>query len=225
MRSPRGCSLFCLLSRLGSQGLPLGGVLGAGTFSYLMSRVAAEEAELKLEVVVPLLRSQLVVFSEFVSVRVLRFGRRRRLRLGQGLQRERHGTGTVAIGGGLLQFVGMGRSSVRRGTLVTADFGLTFPVSLVEDLHLVLEGNQCFGFPNPGELVLETIREPLIELPVEGLVVPTGVRRVLIEVEGVFHSLVRVLVSKVLDANSGFVDGVVRAEEATEFVDEHRCHT
>jgi len=74
VRSPRGCSLFCLLSRLGSRGLPLGGVLGAGTISYLMSRVATEEAELKLEAAIPLLRSQLAVFTKLVGVRVLRFG-------------------------------------------------------------------------------------------------------------------------------------------------------
>jgi len=86
----------------------------------------------------------------------------------------------------------------------------------------MLEGNQCVGFPNPGELVLESIWESLIELPVERLVVPTGVWRVPIEVEGVFHSLARIFVSEVLDADSGFVDGVARAEEATEFVDEHQ---
>jgi len=85
-----------------------------------------------------------------------------------------------------------------------------------------LEGNQCVGFPNPGELVLESIRQPLIELPVEGLVVPAGARRVSVEVEGVLHSLARILVPKVLDADGGFVDGVTRAKEATEFVDEHR---
>jgi len=48
--------------------------------------------------------------------------------------------GTVVVRG-LLQFVNLGQSSVRRGMLVTADFGLTFPISLVEDLHLMLEGN------------------------------------------------------------------------------------
>jgi len=103
-----------------------------------------------------------------------------------------------------------------------ADFGLTFPISLVEDLHLMLEGNQCLGFPNPGELVLESIWEPLIELPVECLIVPTGARRIPIEVEGVFHSLARVFVPKILDADSGFIDGVVRAEETAEFIDEHQ---
>jgi len=76
VRSPRGCSLFCLLSRLSSRGLPLGGVLGARTISYLMPCVAAEEAELKLEAVIPLLRSQLPVFTKLVSVWVLWFGRR-----------------------------------------------------------------------------------------------------------------------------------------------------
>jgi len=85
----------------------------------------------------------------------------------------------------------------------------------------MLEGNQRLGFPNPGELVLGSIREPLIELPVEHLVIPTGARRIPIEVEGVFHSLARVFVPKVLNADSGFVDRVARAEEAAEFVDEH----
>jgi len=97
-----------------------------------------------------------------------------------------------------------------------------FPVSLVEDLHLMLEGNQRLVLPNPGELVLESIREPLIELPVEGFVIPAGAWHVLIEVKGVFHSLACVLVPKVFNADSGFVDGVVRAKEAVEFVDEHR---
>jgi len=78
----------------------------------------------------------------------------------------------------------------------------------------MLEGNQCFGFPNLGELVLESIRQPLIELLVEGLVVPAGAQRVSVEVEGVFHSLARILVPKVLDADGGFVDGVARAKEA-----------
>jgi len=50
-----------------------------------VSHVAAEEAELKLEVAVPLLGSQLAVFTELVSVQVLWFGQRRRLRLGWGL--------------------------------------------------------------------------------------------------------------------------------------------
>jgi len=86
----------------------------------------------------------------------------------------------------------------------------------------MLEGNQHFRFPNPGELVLESVWQPLIELPVEGLVVPAGARRISVEVKGVFHSLARVLVPKVLDADSGFVDGVARAEEAAELVDEHR---
>ena len=39
-----------------------------------MPRVAAKEAELKLEAAIPLLGSQLAVFTEFVGVRVLRFG-------------------------------------------------------------------------------------------------------------------------------------------------------
>ena len=82
--------------------------------------------------------------------------------------------------------------------------------------------NQCFGFPNAGELILESIWQPLIELPVEGLVVPAGVRHVSVEVEGVFHSLAHILVSKVLDVDSGFIDGVARAKEVTEFVDELR---
>ena len=60
-----------------------------------------------------------------------------------------------------------------------ADFSLAFPVSLVEDLYLVLEGNQHVGLPNPGELVLELIQEPLIELPVECFVVPAGAWHVL----------------------------------------------
>ena len=85
----------------------------------------------------------------------------------------------------------------------------------------MLEGNQCLGLPNPGELILELIWEPLIELPVEGFVIPASARRVLIEVEGVFHSLARILVPKVFDADSGFVDGVTRAEKAAEFVNEH----
>jgi len=179
VRGPRGCSLFCLLSRLSSRGLPLGGVLGAGTIGYLMFRVAAEEAELKLEAAIPLLGSQLAIFTELVGVRVLRFGRRQRLRLGRGLRRGRHGTGTVVVG--LLRLVGSGRSSVQRGVLVAADFGLTFPISLVEDLYLVLEGNQRFSFPNLGELVLESIWQPLIELPVAVLYcappVPIGTSR------------------------------------------------
>jgi len=186
-----------------------------------VSRVATEEAELKLEAAVPLLRSQLAVFTELVGIRVLRFGRRRRLRLGRGLRRGRHGTGTVVVRGGLPRLVGSGQGSVRKGALVAADFGLTFPISLIEDLHLMLEGNQRFGFPDPGELVLESIWQPLIELPVEGLVVPAGARHVSVEVEGVFHSLARILVPKVLDADGGFVDGVARAKEAMEFVDEH----
>ena len=44
--------LFCLLSRLGSRGFPLGRVLGTRTVGNLVSRVAAEEAELKLVAVV-----------------------------------------------------------------------------------------------------------------------------------------------------------------------------
>ena len=43
-----------------------------------MSQVAVEEAELKLEAAVPLLRSQLAVLTELVGIQVLRFGRRRR---------------------------------------------------------------------------------------------------------------------------------------------------
>ena len=85
----------------------------------------------------------------------------------------------------------------------------------------MLEGNQCLGLPNPGELVLESIREPLIELPVEGFVIPASARRIPIEVEGVFHSLACILVPKVFDADSGLVDRVARAEEAAEFIDEH----
>ena len=46
-------------------------------------------------------------------------------------------------------------------------------------------------------------------------------RRVSVKVEGVFHSLAHILVPKVLDADSGFVDRVMQAKEATEFVDEH----
>ena len=102
-----------------------------------------------------------------------------------------------------------------------ANFGLTFPVPLVEDLHLMLEGNQRLGLPNLGELVLESIWEPLIELPVEGFVIPASARRIPIEVEGVFHSLARVLVSKVFNADSGFVDRIAQAEEAAGFVDKH----
>jgi len=71
VRSPRGCSLFCLLSRLGSQGFPLGGGLGARTVGNLVSRVVAEEAELKLVAVVPLLGRQLAVLTELVGVWVL----------------------------------------------------------------------------------------------------------------------------------------------------------
>jgi len=130
-------------------------------------------------------------------------------------------TVTVIVRGGLLQLVSSGRSGIRGGALVAADLGLTFPVSLVEDLHLVLEGNQRLRLPNPGELVLESIWEPLIELPVEGFVIPAGARCVPIEVEGVFHSLAHVLVPKVLDADSGFIDRVARVEEAVELVNEH----
>jgi len=187
-----------------------------------VSHVAAEEAKLKLEAAVPLLGSQLAIFTELVSIQVLRFGQRQRLQLGRGLQGGHRWTGTVVVGGGLPRLVRSGRSSVRKGVLVAADFGLTFPMSLIEDLHLMLEGNQRFGFPNLGELVLESIRQPLIELPVEGLVVPAGARRVSVEVEGVFHSLACILVPKVLDVDGGFVDGVARAKEATEFVNEHQ---
>jgi len=116
----------------------------------------------------------------------------------------------------------LGQGSVRRGTLVAADFGLMFPISLVEDLHLILEGNQYFGFPNPGKLVLELVWQPLIELPVEDLVIPASVRRISVKVEGVFHSLACVLVPKVLDVDSGFVDRVAWAKEATEFINELR---
>jgi len=127
-----------------------------------MPCIATEEAELKLEAAVPLLGSQLTVFTELVGIRqVLRFGRRRRLRLGQGLRRGHCGIVTVVIGGGLPRLVSSGWSSVRKGVLVAADFSLTFPILLIEDLHLMLEGNQCFGFPNPGELVLELIQRPL----------------------------------------------------------------
>jgi len=68
---------------------------------------------------------------------------------------------TAVVGRGLLQLVGSGQSGIRGGALVVANFGLTFPVSLVKDLHLMLEGNQCVGLPNPGELVLQSIQEPL----------------------------------------------------------------
>ena len=57
-----------------SRGFPLGGVLGTRTVGNLVSRVAAEEAELKLVAAVLLLGSQLAVFTELVGVRVLRFG-------------------------------------------------------------------------------------------------------------------------------------------------------
>jgi len=41
----------------------------------------------------------------------------------------------------------------------------------------MLEGNQHLRFPNLGELVLESTQQPLIELLVEGLVVPAGAQR------------------------------------------------
>ena len=85
----------------------------------------------------------------------------------------------------------------------------------------MLEGNQCVGLPNLGELILELIWEPLIELPVKGLVIPAGAWRVLVEVESVLHSLACVLVPKVFNTDSGFVDGVAQAEEVAEFVNEH----
>jgi len=44
-----------------------------------MPCVAAEEAELKLEAVIPLLGSQLAVFTELVGVQVLWFRQRQRL--------------------------------------------------------------------------------------------------------------------------------------------------
>ena len=55
-----------------------------------------------------------------------------------------------------------------------------------------------------------------------GLVVPASVWRVSVEVEGVFHNLACILVPKVLDADSGFVDGVAWAKETMEFINEHR---
>ena len=73
---------------------------------------------------------------------------------------------------------------------------------------------------SPYKLVLESIWQPLIELPVEGFVIPASAWHILVKVEGVFHSLAHVLVPKVLDANSGFIDGVAWAKEAAEFVDE-----
>jgi len=89
----------------------------------------------------------------------------------------------------------LGQSGIQEDTLFAANFGLAFPVSLVEDLYLVLEGNQCVRLSNPGELILESIWEPLIELPVECLV---------------------------LDADSGFVDWVTWAKKTMEFVNEHQ---
>ena len=84
----------------------------------------------------------------------------------------------------------------------------------------MLEGNQCFGFPNPGELILELIWQPLMELPIEGLVVPASAWHISVKVEGVFHSLACILVPEVLDVDSGFIDRVVQAKEVMEFVDE-----
>jgi len=43
-----------------------------------------------------------------------------------------------------------------------------------------------------------------------------------VKVEGVFHSLACILVPKVLDVDSGFVDGVTQAKEVTEFINELR---
>ena len=82
-------------------------------------------------------------------------------------------------------------------------------------------GYQCFRFPNLGELVLELIQQPLIELPIKGLVVPASAQHVSVKVEGVFHSLAHVLVSKVLNADSGFIDGIAWAKEVIEYIDQH----
>ena len=122
---------------------------------------------------------------------------------------------------GLLQLISSGQSSIRGCALVAANFGLAFPVLLVEDLYLVLEGNQCVRLPNPAELVLELIWEPVIELPVERFVVPAGARRVSVEVESIFDGLACVPVPQVLDVDSGVVDGVTWAEKTAEFIDEH----
>jgi len=75
--------------------------------------------------------------------------------------------------------------------------------------------------PNPAELVLELIWEPVIELLVERFVVPAGAWRVLVEVESIFDGLARVPVSQVLGVDSGVVDGVTWAEKTAEFINEH----
>ena len=101
-----------------------------------------------------------------------------------------------------------------------ANFSLAFPVSLVKDLYLGLEGNQCVRLPNPSELVLESIQEPFIELPVECFVIPASAWHILVEVESVFDGLACIIVSQVLDMDS-VVDRVVRAKKTAEFVNEH----
>jgi len=57
---------------------------------------------------------------------------------------------TVIVRGGLLRLVSLGWSGIRGSALVVANLSLTFPVSLVKDLHLVLEGNQRLRLSNPG---------------------------------------------------------------------------
>ena len=91
-----------------------------------------------------------------------------------------------------------------------ANFGLVFPVSLVKDLYLVLEWDQCVGLTNPGELLLESIWEALINLLVEcfKFVIPASAWCVLVEVKDVLDHLACVLVSQVLNVDSGIVDRV-----------------
>ena len=44
------------------------------------------------------------------------------------------------------------------------------------------------GLPSCGDLVLEAVWESFVELLIKSIVIPTGARRVSVEVKGVFDS-------------------------------------
>ena len=150
---------------------------GVGTVPGDMPRLTTEHAKVVLKVMMALFICELPVLAEFQG-QIRRSGRLlleltrtfRRLprgvwsggRVGGG---RRHRLG--ALVGGVRGLIGQGRSGCN-GFQMMSLFGLALPVAHVDLLHQHLHVMEGVGLPYMSNLILEPLRQPVVEVVPEG---------------------------------------------------------
>lgn len=95
-------------------------------------------------------------------------------------------------------------------------FGLSFPVPLIKGIDKVLEISQAGRLANPGNLILEPIRQALVIVAGQGELVPSSAAGVAVEFESILDRFHGIIIAEGLESRHGIADWILRPEKAAE---------